>query len=307
MANKSIESDLFRRVAPGPAEDRIARDLERTIQDEVHRIGLLGRVFSRTKSANSLEMKLATKRDAYIRAGRRLQDLFGVRVALYFADDSDVAQDIVKSRFAFDSASVTEPTGDVFGPSRCNLVFRLPESLAGQSPVLRSEPLIDATFEVQFRTVLSEGWHEVEHDLRYKRQAEWAPHADLGRALNGVMASLENSDWTMLKIFEELAWRHYKAGRFPAMIQAKFRLRMQHSTQISKELDGLLRSAPEFTKAIFRVDRADLLRRLLRLDGPVPISPQNIVFIANHFFIGDEKVSALAPAPVAQILERNRA
>ena len=26
--------------------------------------------------------------------------------------------------------------------------------------------LIDNTYEIQLRTVLSEGWHEVEHDLR---------------------------------------------------------------------------------------------------------------------------------------------
>ncbi|MBK7959276.1 MAG: hypothetical protein IPK03_14995 [Bacteroidetes bacterium] len=28
--------------------------------------------------------------------------------------------------------------------------------------------LVDSTFEVQLRTILSEGWHEIDHDLRYK-------------------------------------------------------------------------------------------------------------------------------------------
>ena len=65
---------------------------------------------------------------------------------------------------------------------------------------------IDATFEVQLRTISFEGWHEIEHDMRYK-----SPYGDdfwredLSRTLNSVLANLELCDWTTLNVFEKLA------------------------------------------------------------------------------------------------------
>jgi ppGpp synthetase/RelA/SpoT-type nucleotidyltranferase len=35
--------------------------------------------------------------------------------------------------------------------------------------------LVDNTFEIQFRTTLSEGWHEVDHLMRYKCKPDWEP------------------------------------------------------------------------------------------------------------------------------------
>lgn len=47
--------------------------------------------------------------------------------------------------------------------------------------------LTDATYEIQFRTTLSEGWHEIDHALRYKCKTDWDKHEDEERAFNGIL------------------------------------------------------------------------------------------------------------------------
>lgn len=295
------------RSLPGPAEDRIAREIGREIDTALNRLGILGRVFYRAKSSNSVESKLRRKAAEYSKDGKKMQDLFGVRVTVYFQDDSAIAQELVKTLFTFEDASVSEPSGDIFGPTRCNLVFRLPLELSDQSAVLRNTNLIDDTFEVQFRTVLSEGWHEVEHDLRYKRRKHWASHPDLARALNGVIATLESCDWTMIKIFDELAWREYRAGHFGAMIQTKFRIRLSDVETFNEDVRRILSSDKRLRKAVFRADRQTLLRRLMALDGQLPLTAQNIVFLCNRFFIKNSELVACEPEPVSVLLDRYEA
>jgi ppGpp synthetase/RelA/SpoT-type nucleotidyltranferase len=306
MSNLS-EDYYFRVGGPGTAEDRIARELGREIESALFRLGILGRVFSRSKSGRSIAEKLGKKREVYITHGKKMQDLFGVRVAVYFSDDSEIAQQVVRARYQFESESIDLPSQSIFGPTRCNLVFRLPDELAQQSDLLRREQLIDSTFEVQFRTVLSEGWHEVEHDLRYKRSTEWANHPDLDRALNGIIATLETCDWSMLKIFDDLAWRHYKDGEYAALIQAKFRLRLQAPGTLAPAVINLLRSEPELVKALFRVERASLLSAMIVLDVDFPLSVPNIIFLCNRLFIGDFRLTALEPPPITQLLDRYQA
>ena len=72
------------------------------------------------------------------------------------------------------------------------------------------EDLIDNTYEVQIRTILSEGWHEVEHDLRYKCKEEWNEFKEESRLLNGIYATLESSEWSMLTLFDRLSYSQYK-------------------------------------------------------------------------------------------------
>lgn len=69
-------------------------------------------------------------------------------------------------------------TDKVFMPTRLNLIFRMDDFCSRELVnVLKDidgidSSLIDCTYEIQLRTVLSEGWHEVEHDLRYKCRTE---------------------------------------------------------------------------------------------------------------------------------------
>ncbi len=233
----------------------IANNLQHLIQSELDKIGLLCRVFSRAKSVESIEKKINKSPGKYTPTGKRIQDAFGVRVALYFPDDQAVAMDVLKNSFNYDehSSTIDTPNGSVFTANRCNLIFKLPPEISENSTLLDSYDVLDDTFEVQIRTVLSEGWHEVEHDLRYKCQDDWSGYSDLGRALNGIFATLETSDWGMMKLFETLAYRHYKAGEWSQMVRTKFRLRSE--SDLSKDVIEKLKLYPETGKKIFRINR----------------------------------------------------
>jgi ppGpp synthetase/RelA/SpoT-type nucleotidyltranferase len=74
----------------------IANNLQHLIQSELDRIGLLCRVFSRAKSVESIEKKIKKSAGKYTPTGKKIQDAFGVRVALYFPDDQAVAMDVLK-------------------------------------------------------------------------------------------------------------------------------------------------------------------------------------------------------------------
>jgi ppGpp synthetase/RelA/SpoT-type nucleotidyltranferase len=288
----------------GYAEDRIAKQLTSDIEADLVRLGLLVRVFGRVKSAPSLEAKFGRTDSQYSPTGKRLQDLFGIRVTLYFADDLEIAQTVLKRRYTFDSASVSPPSNDSFGPNRCNLIFRLPVELASQCTAIKLDPRIDDAFEVQFRTVLSEGWHEVEHDLRYKRKADWASQADLYRSLNGVMATLETCDWTMMQIFSELSWRSFKKLDISAMLHTKFRLRLSGQPISETPVYEFLRNNGQVVRKLYRLDRAVLLERLLEFDGELPLNELNLVLFANRAFAISDELQRFEPRQIKQLFER---
>lgn len=278
--------------------NRIVTDIE----DGLSRIGVISRIFGRVKTRQSLEQKLEQKSEEYLLKNKRLQDLFGVRIALYFSDDVGIAQEVVESLYRFNSRSVDIPSDDIFGPTRCNIIYHLPEDLATDSHLINSVDMVDSTFEVQYRTILSEGWHEVEHDLRYKCKPDWTDHNDLSRSLNGIMATLETCDWSIIRMFDELAWRHYKAGTWGPMIRTKFRLRFQ-GAGLLPELSNALTSTDGLAKAIFRTDRTALLKKLVSQKLPLPITISNIVFVINRIFIQDSALKSLENDALSSLLD----
>lgn len=74
-------------------ELRIVQNLQNNIECELNRIGLLYRFFSRTKSESSITKKFLKEPDKYSEYGKKIQDLFGVRIILYFPDDLLIAQE----------------------------------------------------------------------------------------------------------------------------------------------------------------------------------------------------------------------
>lgn len=287
------------------SENRIAKALQEDIENALSKIGLLFRVFSRAKSQHSIEKKLSRDPNKYSADGKKIQDLFGVRIALYFPDDLEITIRALKELFIYDeqSSTIDRPDGTSFSATRCNLIFRLPESLAAQSTMIRQRPQIDETFEVQIRTILSEGWHEVEHDLRYKCQEDWRDHRDLDRALNGIYATLETSDWSMMKLFEDLAYRHYKAAEWSQMLRTKFRLRSNGS--ISDEISVILNSDQNIAKELYRIKRYRILERLADRDISIPITPDNLVYLCNFFHLKSEQITAITPTPLLDIFEEH--
>jgi ppGpp synthetase/RelA/SpoT-type nucleotidyltranferase len=284
------------------SELRIAKQLQDIVEAELSKLGLLCRVFSRAKSEHSINDKIARSPGKYTSTGKKIQDAFGLRVALYFLDDQQIAIETLKKVFTYDEASSTidKPSGEIFSATRCNLIFKLPEELSASSSIIRGNDLIDDTFELQIRTVLSEGWHEVDHDLRYKCKEDWENHSDLDRALNGIYASLETADWSMLKLLEDLAYRHYKASEWTQMLRAKFRLRS--NGVLSSNICSLLNEELEIGKKLYRTDRRTLMQELAKRKISLPINPDNIVYLCNFLFIKSDKINRITPPPILDAL-----
>jgi putative GTP pyrophosphokinase len=286
------------------SDTRVAREVANEISSELERVGLFFRIFSRVKSSDSATTKIAKKN--YQESLKKLQDPIGVRVTLYFLDDlelaTDALTDIYKDRIV--DKTIDLPEEKMFHPKRINIVLRLSETHAKQVRLIRENPkYIDNTFELQLRTVLSEGWHEVEHDLRYKCLEDWNGHQDLSRTLNGLVATLENCDWSMLQLFDQLSLRHYREQNWSALIRSKFRLRFTQSN-LSSTLIQILNSDQNLARSIFRLDRTRLLLELARKKVSLPITPDNITYASNHFLINNEAVRKATPTPIQEELER---
>lgn len=281
---------------------RIAKEIFNKIDAEFKRIGLLHRVFYRVKSFESLTTKLNKNPNKYSSSGKKIQDLFGFRITLYFPDDLEIAQNLISSLYEKIDETVDEIEKTIFNATRCNFVYRLPAALSEQSRTIKSESRIDNTFEVQFRTVLSEGWHEVEHDLRYKCRDDWQEYDDLSRALNGILATLETSDWGMSKLFQDLSYRHYKAANWEGMIRTKFRVRTTGT--IKPELIKAL-SENNKGKAFFRLDRKKLLNKIVSSSLVFPITLENIVYLSNFLYVKCPEIEKLTPRPLKSMFSEH--
>jgi ppGpp synthetase/RelA/SpoT-type nucleotidyltranferase len=275
-------------------ELRNAKQIHDVILDNLNKVGLLFRVFYRAKSHDSIDRKINKEPQKYSVSGKKIQDLYGIRVVVYFSDDLVIAQRVIKRIYEYDhlSSSIDEIHVSDFSAVRCNLIFKLPQELSANSQILRENKLIDNTFEVQFRTILSEGWHEVDHDLRYKCLKEWDNYKNFDRALNGIYATLETADWSMLKLFDELSYQNYKNKEWSSMMRNKFRLRL--GSELSDECRDIM-SESDLGKRVLRVDRFDFLSEIIKLDINVPLNLDNILFLCNLIYFHDDAVSSITP------------
>jgi len=261
--------------------EHIAAEMRREVEDLLSAVGILFRVFARGKDESSLKSKLMREPGKYKTDGKLIQDSIGVRVALYFPDDIPIVKSILESRFQINSSASTidRPERDQFSVTRYNLVFRLPSESAVNFSRIRGDAPIDSTFEVQLRSILSEGWHEVEHDLRYKAKEDWNDHPDLSRVLNGIIATLETSEWNMGKIFEELAYRHYKSRNWQGMLPSILRMRLKG--EITQPILDALNSDIQVAKNLLKIDRAKILKLLSHAKPKLPVTPDNVILFWN--------------------------
>lgn len=279
-----------------------AENLRREVEQILQRVGILCRVFARGKESQSLSEKLAREPGKYTLGGKLIQDAIGIRVAVYFAEDVDIVAKLLEKEFRhkIDSSTVDLPKNDQFAVTRHNLVFEVPEDFREDMRRSIGTSPVDMTFEVQLRSILSEGWHEVEHDLRYKSRDNWERQDDLSRALNGIIATIETSEWTMRKIFDDLAYRNYKGGRWAEMLHN--RMRMRTSPQLSLQICSLFNEDTELAKAVFRIERSKLIFFLNKIRPTLPLTLDNIVYAWNRLELSDERISRLTPSFVAEAM-----
>jgi putative GTP pyrophosphokinase len=279
-----------------------AKMVAKRIEDILNSAGIFFRIFHRGKNIQSLKRKIDSNPGKYGKF-KKIQDLIGIRVCLYFSDDISLAKDLICNKFQYDpdSSSIDLPEKTEFGPTRYNLIFHIPKEISQSLDKSTFDDVIDTTFELQIRTILSEGWHEVEHDLRYKFPQDWEDHEWASRAFNGVFAGLETSEWTMLKILDDQAHINYKNSNWPAMIRSKFRLRFSDHT-LDPQLVDWLNKSPADAKALFRASREEAIADMLAI-GNVPITMNNLLYIHNVRVARNEQVLRATPKFLLHLIE----
>lgn len=253
-----------------------------------------------------------------------MQDVVGVRVVLYFIDDVDIVYDSLKtlSNFVDESNSEKEIKeldkqkqlsfgkleDKLFMPQRLNMVFRMNNTQTNDLSMALygydKSNLIDNTYEVQIRTIFSEGWHEVEHDLRYKCKDDrmWGYCREESRTLNGIYASLETTETSMRSLFDNIAYKNFKQRDWAAMLRNKLCMRFEDS-ELSESISNILEAnSSSLGKEIYRFPRSEFFSLLRSLPGRMPRKMDNIVFLLNRATLNNQELIALEPTPISDLL-----
>lgn len=284
--------------------ENITKKIENSLIQELNKCGLMYRVFSRVKTPESILNKVSKKE--YVKNGKKVTDIIGIRITLYFQDDVNLVYNILKNKNNFDHESTDSFSIDEFKPIRCNLTFNLHEEFINEAKIIISNDsdIIDTKYEIQIRTVLSEGWHEVEHDLRYKCKDDWTEHDDLNRNLNGIFATLETSEFSMLQMLNNLAHRHYKVKNIDALLKIKFRVKFKDNS-LNTEIKNLLLNDNELLKKIYKIDRIKFLSKFYNSKIILPLTMDNFIFLLNFMEMKDDRIHALANEFVKSEMELN--
>lgn len=279
--------------------ERITAQLASEISDSLSRRGLMFRIFSRVKSESSIRRKLVKYEDK--KTG--LQDMIGIRIVAYFQDDVDALAlyysigDVVKK-------AIDEFDPSTFRPQRLNITNRIPAEMIGD--FLEAIPecyrdRVEPTYELQIRTVFSEGWHEVEHDLRYKCKDDWAGCEAYSRALNGVIATLETAEWNMKSIFADMARHNFNHSEYTAMLRNKFHLRFEPGS-LSETMDNYLRQNRHLAEAVLNADRLIVVYTLLTHKADFYLTYDNLLFLINRIEMMDLDLMAMEPEDTKNML-----
>lgn len=271
----------------------IAKHITDALIKELNRVGIMYRIFFRVKTENSMKKKIEAKK--YRENGDKITDLVGIRITLYFNDDVDVVYNYLKNKTNFNHESTDVFSIEEFKPTRCNLTFDFNEDDGREVLMILDKDIdvIGTTYEIQLRTVLSEGWHEVEHDLRYKCKEDWDGHNDLNRNLNGIFATLETSEFSMLQLFNELSHRHYKNDNIQGLVKSQFRIRL-NGDLMNQEMEEYINSDKEVLKKFHRISRVELMNTLLNSQFAIPLTINNFIYACNHLYIKDEFIKGQA-------------
>lgn len=280
-----MDSDSIRQIA-----SHIENDLEQSMK----RGGMMFRLFSRVKTERSIIHKKEMEDDLYLNGTKKIQDIIGLRIVVYFPDDVDVLSFFLE-RGGIVKRAVDELDSSTFRPQRLNLTHSIPEEYVGQFRKALPEHLaqyIDNTYEIQIRTIFSEGWHEVEHDLRYKCKEDWVGYDSYSRTLNGVIATLETTEWSMKSLFHEMAYQNLQRGNYRAMLRNKMRIRMKDD-RFSPEVEAFLSANPEVARGFIDSNRIVFVLSLLNHKGELNLTFDNVLFLVNRMEMRDERLMAL--------------
>ena len=282
----------------------IANKLESQMFQHLNQCGLMFRLFSRVKTISSLHHKMQIKGDNYKTGKSLIQDMIGLRIVLYFQDDVDALAFFYSCGEVVNS-SIDEFDSSTFRPQRLNLTCNLPAELVDDFRKALPEEYatyIDATYEIQIRTIFSEGWHEVEHDLRYKCKEDWEGCESYSRVLNGVIATLETAEWNMKSLFDQMARTNFRNKNYRAMLRNKMHLRIKGEDLSADVYEFLLRNY-HVAERILDADRFVIVLTLLNHQKPIELTYDNLLFLINRIEMNNEELRAIEPENTRNMLD----
>lgn len=255
---------------------------------------------SRIKSESSLLHKLETGKYSMQEGGRKIQDIIGIRINLFYLEDMDICEKILEETFLLDNWSKTKNEENKFEAQKCNGVFRIPSKYLRNIPASVWNKPFDQTFEVQLRTVLFEGWHEIEHEMRYKYKLGsdsketdlWTGHEDLSRVMNSIIANLELCDWSIMQIFNSIHDSQYKEKNWENAIRSKYRLRITQDP-LKPELREYLDNNPDIVAQFHTVSKRELVEILLNKKYHKELTPDRVIYLINKEIVHNEYISRL--------------
>lgn len=274
--------------------ESIGKDIISPLKQRLDALHIYYKESNRFKSGDSIKNKITHKmkeNPEYL-----MQDVFGCRFIFYFRDDVELCENLIQSIYdVVDISKNNSSNIEEFSPERLNYVCKLPkENQIDKSLFINYS--IDRTFEIQLRTIFSEGWLEVEHDLRYKEkdnpESSWNKYKDLTRVLIGLSATLQNCDWTMLSLIDKMSYKNYKNSEWNYMIKNKFHLHItDHS--IDSEVAAFLSKDKESAKKIFRCNRNKILESF---PSGLPMNINNLIYITS--LVENIKTDFKIPVPI---------
>ena len=282
----------------------IANKLESQMFQHLNQCGLMFRLFSRVKTISSLHHKMQIKGENYKTGKSLIQDMIGLRIVLYFQDDVDALAFFYSCGEVVNS-SIDEFDSSTFRPQRLNLTCKLPvEFVEDFRKALPEEfaTYIDSTYEIQIRTVFSEGWHEVEHDLRYKCKEDWEGCESYSRVLNGVIATLETAEWNMKSLFDQMARTNFRNKNYRAMLRNKMHLRIKGEDLSADVYEFLLRNY-HVAERILDADRFVIVLTLLNHQKPIELTYDNLLFLINRIEMNNEELREIEPENTRNMLD----
>ena len=280
--------------------NNVKMSLLNTLVTKLNNAGIYFNSTSRIKSESSLLHKLETGKYSMQEGGRKIQDIIGIRINLFYLEDMDICEKILEETFLLDNWSKTKNEENKFEAQKCNGVFRIPSKYLRNIPASVWNKPFDQTFEVQLRTVLFEGWHEIEHEMRYKYKLGsdsketdlWTGHEDLSRVMNSIIANLELCDWSLMQIFNSIHDSQYKEKNWENAIRSKYRLRITQDP-LKPELREYLDNNPDIVAQFHTVSKRELVEILLNKKYHKELTPDRVIYLINKEIVHNEYISRL--------------
>ena len=280
--------------------NNVKMSLLNTLVTKLNNAGIYFNSTSRIKSESSLLHKLETGKYSMQEGGRKIQDIIGIRINLFYLEDMDICEKILEETFLLDNWSKTKNEENKFEAQNCNGVFRIPSKYLRNIPASVWNKPFDQTFEVQLRTVLFEGWHEIEHEMRYKYKLGsdsketdlWTGHEDLSRVMNSIIANLELCDWSIMQIFNSIHDSQYKEKNWENAIRSKYRLRITQDP-LKPERREYLDNNPDIVAQFHTVSKRELVEILLNKKYHKELTPDRVIYLINKEIVHNEYISRL--------------